>query len=108
MRLLRSWTAVAVFVASALGAAQDNGKSPQKHRAKLRTSLCELRLEKANSLLARDARWIEGSYPESALFDGTEWSKHWLDYKAAKLRIAYELHDCDTHIRGDVAWLTSR
>jgi ketosteroid isomerase-like protein len=60
----------------------------------------------ANSLLSKDARWIENSYPEPAEFNGKGWSKRWEEYKAARLRIQYELRDLDTHISGDVAWIT--
>jgi SnoaL-like domain len=51
-------------------------------------------------------RWIEDSYPEPAEFNGKGWSKRWEEYKAANLRIKYELHDLDSHIQGDVAWIT--
>jgi hypothetical protein len=60
----------------------------------------------ANALLAPDARWIEDSYPVPAEFTGQGWSKRWEEYKAAKLLINYQFGDFNTHIRGDVAWIT--
>ena len=60
----------------------------------------------ANSLLVSDARWIEDSYPEPAKFTGEGWSKHWEDMKRAKVQLHYQVHDLETHIRGDVAWIT--
>lgn len=62
--------------------------------------------DKANSLLTPDAQWIEDSYPAPAQFTGQGWSKHWQDYKSAKLRINYHLRDFTTHINGDTAWST--
>jgi hypothetical protein len=60
----------------------------------------------ANSLLAPDARWIEDSLAEPAIFDGKGWSKHWQEMKDAKVRLKYNIRDFDAHVRGGVAWLT--
>jgi ketosteroid isomerase-like protein len=60
----------------------------------------------ANSLLSPDARWIEDSYPEPAKFTGEGWSKHWREMKEAKVQLSYKIRDLDTHLRGDIAWIT--
>jgi hypothetical protein len=60
----------------------------------------------ANSLLLQDARWIEDSYPEPAKFTGEGWSKHWREMKDAKVRLSYRIRDFDTHIQGEIAWIT--
>jgi ketosteroid isomerase-like protein len=60
----------------------------------------------ANSLLMPDARWIEDSYPEAAKFTGEGWSKHWQEMKDAKVGLRYRIRDFDTHIQGEIAWIT--
>jgi len=55
-----------------------------------------------NSFLTPDARWIEESLPVK--FDDA-----WQPFdglKAAGIRITYRLHDFETHVQGDVAWVT--
>jgi hypothetical protein len=57
---------------------------------------------KADSLFTPEARWIEGSLPRKI---EDEWQL--VDkLKAAGIRIAYRLHDFETHVQGDVAWVT--
>ena len=102
---------VAVFTIVSGGgdpvATQDNEKSAAEATIRRYEHACEeLDFAGANALLAQDARWIEDSYPEPAEFNGKGWSKPWEEYKAAKLRINYQLRDLDTHIRGEVAWVT--
>jgi ketosteroid isomerase-like protein len=60
----------------------------------------------ANSLLMSDARWIEDSYPEPAKFTGQGWSKHWNEMKEANVQLHYQIRDLETHVRGEVAWVT--
>jgi ketosteroid isomerase-like protein len=56
--------------------------------------------EKANSLLAPDAVWIEeDSIPAPA----NQWPEWWQKAKAARLRITNQPHDFDIRIHGDVA-----
>lgn len=57
---------------------------------------------KANSLVAPNAKWIERSLPERA----DEWPDWWQQAKAAGVRIAYHLHGFETHVEGNVAWVT--
>jgi ketosteroid isomerase-like protein len=97
-----------IILSSAVGVvAQDNEKARAETAVRNYEHACEqFDFAAANALLAKDARWIEDSYPEPAEFNGKAWGKRWEDYKAANLRIKYELHDLDTHIRGDVAWIT--
>jgi ketosteroid isomerase-like protein len=57
---------------------------------------------KLNWLLMPDARWIMNSIPNR--IDG-HWE--WLDEpKAAGIRYTLRLHDFETHVQGDVAWVT--
>ncbi len=97
-----------VLILSAVGlVAQDNEKAKAEAAVRNYEHACEqFDFAAANALLAKDARWIEDSSPEPAEFTGKGWSKRWEDYKAANLRIKYEPHDLDTHVRGDVAWIT--
>jgi len=56
---------------------------------------------KANSLLAPDARWIYRSLPWNVdLQRGLDKAK------ALGVRLTYRLHDFETHVQGDVAWVT--
>jgi hypothetical protein len=60
-------------------------------------------IAEATSLLTTDARWIEYSLPRK--LDDLEWPA--LDkLKAAGVRITYRVHDFETHVQGDVAWVT--
>lgn len=58
--------------------------------------------DKANLLLAPQARWIEESLPEKA----DEWPEWWRKAKAAGVHITYRLRDFETHVQGNVAWVT--
>jgi len=111
LRNLTLW--MAVFAVVCIGrvplAAQDQDKEKSAVEALVRDyeHACEqYDFARANSLLAPHARWIEDSYPEVAQFNGTGWSKHWEEMKAAKLRMNYQVRDLDVRIRGEVAWAT--
>jgi len=62
----------------------------------------EYNLDKAKSLLTPDARWIEDSFPQTidVLWPAFE------QLKAAGVRITYRVHDFETHVQGDAAWVT--
>jgi ketosteroid isomerase-like protein len=82
-------------------------KSMPKQRSVATKHACEqFDFATANSLLAAEARWIEDSLAEPAIFDGRGWSKHWQEMKDAKDRLKYDIRDFDAHVRGEVAWLT--
>jgi ketosteroid isomerase-like protein len=57
---------------------------------------------KLNSLLTPDARWIQDSLPNKI---DVEW-KMFDKPKAAGIRITERPHDFETHVHGDVAWVT--
>jgi SnoaL-like domain len=98
---------VLTILSSAVGVAQDTEKAKAETTVRSYERACEhFDFATANALLTKDARWIEDSYPEPAEFNGKGWSKRWEEYKAANQLIKYELHGLDTHIRGDVAWIT--
>jgi hypothetical protein len=61
----------------------------------------EFNFAKANSFLAPEARWIEASLPRKA--EVPDWFHK---AKAAGVRITYRLHDFETHVQGNVAWVT--
>ncbi len=65
-------------------------------------SVQEFNRAKVNSFLTPDARWIENSLPEK--FDDA-WQP-FDELKAAGIRITYRPHDFETHVQGDVAWVT--
>lgn len=58
---------------------------------------------KVISLLTPEARWIEDSLP--AKVDDLEWPQ-FEKAKAAGVRIINRPHDFETHVQGDVAWVT--
>jgi ketosteroid isomerase-like protein len=82
---------------------QDSEKSAVEATVRgLEQGVQEFNRDKVSSLLTPDARWIEHSLPVK--FDD-EWQL--VDkLKVAGIRIAYQLHDLETHVEGDVAWVT--
>ena len=59
---------------------------------------------KLNSLLTPDARWIENSLPNKI---DRDWQWHdKAKAAAAGIRINNRPHDFETHVQGDVAWVT--
>ncbi|MGA2855405.1 MAG: nuclear transport factor 2 family protein [Candidatus Sulfotelmatobacter sp.] len=59
---------------------------------------------KLNSLLTPDARWIENSLPNKI---DRDWQWHdKAKAEAAGIRINNRPHDFETHVQGDVAWVT--
>jgi ketosteroid isomerase-like protein len=86
---------------------QTNEKSAIESTVRTYEHACETYdFQKANSMLAPDAQWIEASYPAPAEFTGQGWNNHWEEYKSAQLHIDYHLRDFTTKIHGDVAWVT--
>lgn len=59
-------------------------------------------LDKVNSFLTPEARWIEHSLPNNVDVEIQAIEK----LKADGIHIAYQLHDLDAHVQGDVAWVT--
>jgi len=57
----------------------------------------------AKSLLTSDARWIEDAFPEK--ITSMEWTDR-EELKAAGVRSTLRFHDFETHVQGDVAWVT--
>jgi len=57
----------------------------------------------AKSLLTSDARRIEDALPEK--ITNMEWTDR-EELKAARVRSTLRLHDFETHVQGDVAWVT--
>ena len=101
--------AVAVLVALAFVSsrtervlAQDNEKSTVEATVRdFEQASQDYNLAKAHSLLTPDARLIQNSLPSKISDDVVccEW-------KAAGIRITYRVHDFETHVQGDVAWVT--
>lgn len=58
---------------------------------------------KVISLLTPEARWIEHSLPQK--LDDGEWPG-FQEMKSAGIQITYRPHDFETHVQGDVAWVT--
>ena len=108
MKLFLAASAITLIASTNLRAAvQENGRMAVEETVRKYEHACEqFDFTTANSLLAPDARWIEDSYPEPAKFTGQGWSKHWEDMKKAKVRLHYQIRDLETHISGDVAWIT--
>jgi len=100
---------VAVLIATAFvstgtqrAAAQDDEKSAVEATVRdFEQAFQDYNLAKVRSLLTPDARLIQNSLPSKIGDDVVccEW-------KAAGIRIALRLHDFETHVQGDVAWVT--
>jgi len=84
--------------------AQENDKSAVEAAVRaLEQAFQDCNLAKAKSLITPEARWIDGSRPVK--FENEWW---WCDgAKAAGVRLAYWPHDFETHVQGDVAWVTA-
>jgi ketosteroid isomerase-like protein len=82
---------------------QDSEKSAVEATVRDLEQACQdYNLAKVRSLLTPGARWIEGSLPVKI---DDEWQ--WFDKaKAVGVRITYRVHDFETHVQGDVAWVT--
>jgi ketosteroid isomerase-like protein len=82
--------------------AQDNEKSAVEATVRdFEQAFQDYNYAKLNSLLTTDARSIMNSLPEKT----DRWE--WLDEpKAAGIRYTLRLHDFETHVQGDVAWVT--
>jgi ketosteroid isomerase-like protein len=84
--------------------AQDNEKSAVEATVRdLEQAAQDYNHAKVISLLTPDARWIERSLPTKA--DDLEWPQ-FEKAKAAGVRITNRPHDFETHVQGDVAWVT--
>ncbi len=102
---------VAVLVALALVTngsdrvlAQDSEKSAVEAAVRgLEQAAQDYNLAKVISLLTPDARWIENSLPTKAV--DLEWPA-FEKAKAAGVRITNRPHNFETHVQGDVAWVT--
>ena len=82
--------------------AQDNEKTAVEAIVRdFEQAVQDYNLAKVRSLLTPDARLIEDSLPSKISDDVVccEW-------KAARIRFALRLHDFETHVQGDVAWVT--
>jgi ketosteroid isomerase-like protein len=82
--------------------AQDNEKTAVEAIVRdFEQAVQDYNLAKVRSLLTPDARLIEDSLPSKISDDVVccEW-------KAAGIRFALRLHDFETHVQGDVAWVT--
>src|ERR1035441_3198624 len=82
--------------------AQDDEKSAVEATVRdFEQAFQDYNLAKVRSLLTPDARLIQNSLPSKISDDVVccEW-------KAAGIRIALRLHDFETHVQGDVAWVT--
>jgi len=81
---------------------QDNEKSAVEATVRNFEQGQDYNFAKAKSFLTPDARWIEGSLPVK--FED-EWQ--WFDQaKTAGVHIINRPHDFETHVQGDVAWVT--
>ncbi len=60
---------------------------------------------KADTLVAPEGQWIEHSLLEKWKWTG-ELTGWWQKAKAAGIRSNFRLHDFETHVQGDVAWVT--
>ena len=96
--------AASLFVAHGTRAiAQQNDK--QAVETAIRTfaqALLDYDFAKANSFCTPDARWIDGSYPQSM----PDVEKPFEAGKAAKIRMAYHFRDFEVRVEGNVAWVT--
>jgi ketosteroid isomerase-like protein len=83
---------------------QDNEKSAVEATVRgFEQAVQDYNLAKVKSLLTPDARWIEHSLPVKI---EDEWQ--WFDKaNATGVRTSYRPHDFETHVQGDVAWVTS-
>jgi ketosteroid isomerase-like protein len=103
--------AVAVLVAFAFVTrgtgrvlAQDSEKSAAEATVRdLEQAAQDYNHAKVLSLLTPNARWIESSLPTKV--DDLEWPQ-FEKAKAAGVRITNRPHDFETHVQGDVAWVT--
>ena len=83
--------------------AQDNEKSAVEAAVRdFEQAFQDYDNAKLNSLLTPDARWIQDSLPNKI---DVEW-KMFDKPKAAGIRITERPHDFETHVHGDVAWVT--
>jgi ketosteroid isomerase-like protein len=83
--------------------AQDSEKSAVEATVRgFEQAVQDFNRAKVDSFLTPDARWIENSLPEK--FDDA-WQP-FDELKAAGIRITYRPHDFETHVQGDVAWVT--
>jgi ketosteroid isomerase-like protein len=84
--------------------AQDNEKSAVEATVRgFEQAVQEYNHARVNSLLTPEARWIEDSLP--AKEDDLEWP--WFEKaKASGVRITYQVHNFETHVQADVAWVT--
>jgi ketosteroid isomerase-like protein len=108
MKLILAACATTLIASTNLrAAAQEDERNAAEDTVRKYEHACEqFDFATANSLLASDARWIEDSYPEPARFTGQGWSKHWEQMKKAKVQLHYQIRDLQTHVSGDVAWIT--
>jgi ketosteroid isomerase-like protein len=103
LALFLAWLPLTTLQAAARG----DEKTAAEETVRKYEHACEvLDFATANSLLTPDARWIEDSYPEPAQFTGEGWSRHWQEMKETKVHLRYQVRNFDTHIRGEVAWIT--
>ncbi len=84
--------------------AQDSEKSAVEGTVRsLEQAAQDYNLARVISLLTPDARWIENSLPAKAV--DLEWPE-FEKAKAAGVRITIRPYDFETHVQGDVAWVT--
>ena len=83
---------------------QDSEKSAVEATVRAEAqALQNYNLAETKSFLTSDARWIEDSLPEK--ITNVEWT-YFEELKAAGVRLTHRLHDFETHVLGDVAWVT--
>ena len=82
--------------------AQDNEKTAVEATVRdFEQAVQDYNLAKVRSLLTPDARLIENSLPSKVSDDVVCCA-----WKAARIRFALRLQDLETHVQGDVAWVT--
>jgi len=109
MKTLISLVAVACFAGAAFAQQTNPSKAQDSENSAVEATVREFERavqefnrDKANSSLTLDARWIENSRP--VRFDD-EWQPV-EKLRAAGIRIAFRVHDFESHVQGNVAWVT--
>ncbi len=96
----KTWVPLYTYKATKV---QDNEKSAVEATVRgLEQAVQDYNLDKVNCFFMPEARWIEHSFPNNVDAVWQSFEK----LKAAGIHITYRLHDFETHVQGDVAWVT--
>ena len=97
----KTWVPLFTYKATKV---QDNEKSAVEATVQaFERAYQDYNVAEAKSLLTSDARWIEDALPEK--IKNMEWTDR-EELKVARVRSTLRLHDFETYVWGDVAWVT--